>query len=88
MGYCLFCEKEPTENYFGSFCVNCRKIKNLGNCYEFPRILEILTKCCLRTPEQLENKIDNHKKTKSNDQTDYDPKPNTRSQKKVVEKIN
>ena len=61
---CLLCEKKPVENWFGSFCSECRQIKNLGNVYGFERVLEILKKCCIRDESQLENKINNHKKQK------------------------
>ena len=55
------CEKKAVENWFGSFCAECRQIKNLGNVYGFERVLEILKKCCIRDESQLEKKIDNHK---------------------------
>ena len=41
---CVLCEKKSVENWFGSFCVECRQIKNLGNVYGFERVLEILKK--------------------------------------------
>lgn len=59
------CEKESVENWFGSFCKECRQIKNLGNVYGFPRILDLLKKCCIRDENQLEKKIDNHKQAHS-----------------------
>ena len=74
MGCCL-CEKNSVENWFGSFCPECRQIKNLGNVYGFNRILEILKKCCIRNENQLEKKIENHK---TKDDT-YETKPKTRS---------
>lgn len=58
---CVLCEKKSVENWFGSFCSECRQIKNLGNVYGFERVLEILKKCCIRDENQLEKKIDNHK---------------------------
>ena len=58
---CCLCEKKSVENWFGSFCSECRQIKNLGNVYGFERVLEILKKCCIRDENQLEKKIDNHK---------------------------
>ena len=64
MGYCVFCEVEKAENWFGSFCTDCRKIKNLGNVYGFKRTLEILEKCCIRNHNQLEKKITIQKKIK------------------------
>ena len=59
------CEKESVEYWFGSFCKECRQIKNLGNVYGFPRILDLLKKCCIRDENQLEKKIDNHKQAHS-----------------------
>lgn len=59
--YCYLCESE----YVGirnTWCVECRKIKNLMNVYGRERILTILETCCLRNPEQLENKILKQKK--------------------------
>lgn len=78
---CILCEKKSVENWFGSFCAECRQIKNLGNVYGFERVLEILKKCCIRDENQLEKKIDNHRIL----QTD-DAYIQTRSKKKV-EKI-
>ena len=92
MGYCKFCEQEPIENWFGSYCVGCRKIKNLGNVYGFKRTLSILTKCCIRDENQLERKIENHKTKKlstieeedTNDKTPLiEEKRVTRNGKKV-----
>ena len=62
---CVFCEKKPSETWFGSFCVDCRKIKNLGNVYGFKRTLEILEKCCIRNPNQLENTDESYEKPKT-----------------------
>jgi len=85
MGYCYFCEKEPKENYLGYWCESCRKIKNLGNVYGFDRVLNILTKCCIRDTKQLESKIEIHQKNiekKENklgdDNKDYDKPYNLR----------
>ena len=58
---CLFCELNKNEYWFGNFCTNCRKIKNLANVYGFDRVLTILEKCCIRDETQLENKINSHK---------------------------
>jgi len=73
---CVLCEKKSVENWFGSFCPECRQIKNLGNVYGFDRVLEILKKCCIRDENQLERKIDNHKKDQSD--ASYE-KPTTRA---------
>ena len=61
MTYCRFCESKPVETWFGSWCAECRQIKNLCNVYGYERVLEILKKCCIRNENQLENKIRNHK---------------------------
>jgi len=79
---CVLCEKKSVENWFGSFCPDCRQIKNLGNVYGFERVLEILKKCCIRDETQLEKKIDNHKFKNQTDESYVQ----TRSKKKV-EKI-
>lgn len=68
------CEKESVENWFGSFCPSCRQIKNLGNVYGFPRILDLLKKCCIRDESQLEKKIDSHR-TNNNTDLSYIDKP-------------
>lgn len=65
MTWCILCEQKKVENWFGSFCGECRQIKNLGNVYGFERVLDILKKCCIRDENQLEKKIDNHKRPKS-----------------------
>ena len=94
---CRLCEKESVENWFGNFCYNCRKIKNLGNVYGFDRIYGILEKCCIRDESQLENKIRNHKQrlssipestesteeleSKLNDSDESYEKPKTRAKK-------
>ena len=82
MGYCIFCEKNKTENWFGSFCKDCRKIKNLGNVYGFARTLDILEKCCIRNPNQLENKIMLQKKVVESECDESYEKPITRNASK------
>ncbi len=66
MGLCYFCEKEQRVSYLSYYCETCRKLKNLGNCYGFDRVYTIINKCCIRDPNQLENKIKNHKKSVEN----------------------
>ena len=89
---CILCEVNSVENWFGSFCKDCRKIKNLGNVYGFPRTLAILTKCCIRDENQLEKKISAHKEKKKDrlpsipeelitDSVDLYEKPATRKSK-------
>ena len=78
---CVLCEKNPCETWFGSFCSDCRKIKNLGNVYGFKRTLEILEKCCIRNPNQLENKINIQKKVVESECDESYEKPKTRNSK-------
>jgi len=78
---CYFCEKESRESYGGYWCENCRKIKNLGNVYGFERVLKIMTKCCIRNEDQLENKIHNHNNKTGDDSKDYDKPYNLRLSK-------
>ena len=42
MGKCVMCEVKPNQYWGGSFCENCRAIKNLGNVYGYEKILELL----------------------------------------------
>ena len=91
---CKFCESKPVETWFGSWCSECRQIKNLCNVYGYERVLEILRKCCIRNESQLENKIRNHKErlssipesteeleSKLNDSDESSEKPKTRAKR-------
>lgn len=78
---CKFCEKKEVEYWFGNWCEGCRKIKNLGNVYGFDRVLEILEKCCIRNPEQLEKKITTQKKADTQTDASY---IQTRSKSELV----
>lgn len=97
MGYCKFCESKPVENWFGSWCSECRQIKNLCNVYGYDRVLEILKKCCIRDENQLEKKIMAHKEKKkdrlpsipeelviTNDSVELYEKPKTRNSKNKI----
>jgi len=77
MGLCYFCEIEPRVSYLSYYCDTCRKLKNLGNCYGFDRVYTILNKCCIRDPNQLENKIKKHKKS-----VDIDAESNKKEEEK------
>jgi len=90
MGYCKFCESKPVEAWFGSWCSECRQIKNLCNVYGYDRVLEILKKCCIRNENQLEKKIIAHKEklpsikeeeTDLNSSDELYEKPKTRAKK-------
>jgi len=76
---CVLCEKKNVENWFGSFCAECRQLKNLGNVYGFERVLDILKKCCIRDTNQLEKKIDVHKKTVVSDESYITPKTRSKA---------
>ena len=58
MGRCYFCEDATAENWFGYFCEDCRKIKNIGNIYGFKEIKDVLEKVCIRNEKQRQFKID------------------------------
>jgi hypothetical protein len=81
MGYCVLCEKEKAENWFGSFCPTCRKLKNIGNVYGFERVYNILEKCCIRNEAQLEKKIESHKKEEHGDESYEKPKTRSKAEK-------
>jgi hypothetical protein len=87
---CSFCEKETC--YISKFCVDCRKIKNIGNVYGFKEILNVLNNVCIRNTQQRKNKEDIilkqkeinkevEKKKEANDLEDYN-KPVTRNKSK------
>ena len=61
---CYFCEQENREYYSGYWCKSCRELKNICNVYGYKRSLDILKKVCIRTEEQLENKIHQNKNKK------------------------
>ena len=52
---CCLCEAEYILT--SNFCNNCRVIKNIGNCYGYIEIKEILEKVCLRDGKQQNYKI-------------------------------
>ena len=66
MTICYFCENVAVETWFGSFCSDCRKIKNIGNIYGFKEIKLVLEKVCIRNEKQRQFKIDS--KLKESDQ--------------------
>ena len=66
MTICYFCENVQVETWFGSFCSDCRKIKNIGNIYGFKEIKLVLEKVCIRNEKQRQFKIDS--KLKESDQ--------------------
>jgi len=61
---CYFCEQEHREYYSGYWCKSCRELKNICNVYGYKRSLDILKKVCIRTEDQLENKIHQNKNKK------------------------
>lgn len=52
---CVLCEAETV--ILHSFCPSCRIIKNIGNCYGFTEIKEVLERVCIRNETQRTNKI-------------------------------
>ena len=52
---CVMCETEWC--YVSSFCENCRIIKNIGNCYGYKEIKEVLEKVCIRNEKLIFFKI-------------------------------
>ena len=81
---CYFCEQEPREYFSGYWCKSCRELKNICNVYGYK---DILKKVCIRTEEQLENKIQinknkktEEKDTKNNNENNKTNKVITRSQ--------
>lgn len=52
---CVLCENQFT--LVSNFCDNCRVIKNIGNCYGYEEIKDILQRVCLRDGKQQDYKI-------------------------------
>lgn len=68
MTICYFCENVQVESWFGSFCSDCRKIKNIGNIYGFKEIKLVLEKVCIRNEKQRQFKIDTKLKESETEQ--------------------
>tara|TARA_R110002110_G_scaffold38499_4_gene125629 strand:- start:2421 stop:2657 length:237 start_codon:yes stop_codon:yes gene_type:complete len=66
---CYFCDNANRKAWSGYFCSTCEEIQSLAKVYGFERILDIMQMVCLRDEEQLENKIKNLNKNKSNIKT-------------------
>ena len=54
---CLLCETEPVEEYFGKWCVKCRRHKHLINLYGVEKVSEVLERVFIRTCDKQEYKI-------------------------------
>ncbi len=63
---CYFCDSTNRKEWSGYFCTTCEEIQSLSKVYGFERMLDIIQTVCLRNQEQLENKIKNLNKKKSN----------------------
>tara|TARA_R110000851_G_scaffold233287_1_gene385813 strand:+ start:1793 stop:2032 length:240 start_codon:yes stop_codon:yes gene_type:complete len=57
MGYCLICETEEAEGWFGKWCVKCRRIKHLINLYGLTKVSEVLERVLVRKDDKMEYKI-------------------------------
>ena len=66
MGKCYFCDDAERMTWNGYFCNTCDEIQSITKVYGKERMLDILQTVCLRDEEQLENKIKNLNKKKSN----------------------
>ncbi len=88
MGICGFCNEYPTDGYWDKYCKECSMLRRMLIIHDSKTCLEILKRVLIRNPTQIDYKVQIELKKKlSNDIVDYD-KPNTRSQKKVVENSN
>ena len=63
---CYFCDSAERKLWSGYFCTTCEEIQSLSKVYGFERMVDIIQTVCLRNQEQLENKIKNLNKKKSN----------------------
>jgi len=53
---CYLCGLETC--YTSYFCEGCSYIKRVLNVYGRDQVKEIITKTCIRNPQQIQNKID------------------------------
>ena len=61
---CSFCQKSPCENYLGSYCKDCNKLRRMLLVYEEPKkLIDILERVLLRNDKQITNKISVENKT-------------------------
>jgi len=81
---CYFCEKESREYYSGYWCASCRELKNICNVYGYKRSLDILKKVCIRSEEQLENKIHINKKNVLKEKDTKDIEENNKTNKIIT----
>mgnify|MGYP003626403807 CR=1 FL=1 len=84
---CVLCEEQTC--YVSKFCDNCRVIKNIGNCYGYVEIKNVLEKVCIRNIQQRQYKIDDELKTQIEKEDKGDEtymKPKTRNYKTKEEK--
>lgn len=77
---CLLCEQEYS--LISNFCPNCRVIKNIGNCYGYVQIKEILERVCLRDGKQQDYKITKEISSNMGDSSYIEKKPNDKQVKK------
>lgn len=88
MAICSYCNEYECESYWDKYCKECSMLRRMLILHNSKSCLEILKRVLIRNPTQIDYKVQLELKKKvNNDIEDYD-KPNTRSQKKVVEKIN
>lgn len=57
MAICYMCEKNQRVSWNDYFCSDCKEIRAIAEVYGWDRITTIVKKCCVRSEEQLENKI-------------------------------
>ena len=77
---CLLCEQEYS--LISNFCPNCRVIKNIGNCYGYEEIKDILQRVCLRDGKQQDYKIKKEISSNMGDSSYIEKKPNDKQVKK------
>lgn len=63
---CYFCDNVERKAWSEYYCPTCLEIQTITKAYGTFRMLDILQTVCLRDQEQLENKIKNLNKKKSN----------------------
>lgn len=60
---CIFCLKENTDSWFGSYCIRCHKLQRMIALFSIDKIMDVLESVLLVSPEVQIDKIKEELKT-------------------------
>lgn len=81
MGSCGFCQEQPTDGFWSSWCKDCAMLRRMLVLHEPNKCVGILKRCLIRNEEQISNKIKLELKKQDKEVGDesYIEPPKTRS---------